>query len=143
MADIYDVPSNIRAEKIDKLSSEYEMQASINDSIQSYSHGMRQKIVIMGALLHDPAVWILDEPLTGLDPKSAYTLKQMMREHADKGSTVFFSTHVLEVAEVVCDRVAIISKGKILFAGNINELKDHFKSNESLEKIFLEITENE
>lgn len=143
MADIYDVPSNIRAEKIDKLSREYEMQGSLNDSIQSYSHGMRQKIVIMGALLHDPAVWILDEPLTGLDPKSAYTLKQMMREHADKGSTVFFSTHVLEVAEVVCDRVAIISKGKILFAGNIKELKDHFKSNESLEKIFLEITENE
>lgn len=90
MADIYDVPSNIRAEKIDKLSSEYEMQASINDSIQSYSHGMRQKIVIMGALLHDPAVWILDEPLTGLDPKSAYTLKQMMRSMQIKEAQYFF-----------------------------------------------------
>lgn len=143
IADIYDVPSDIRTEKINRLSSEFEMQGSLNDSIQSYSHGMRQKIVIMGALLHDPAVWILDEPMTGLDPKAAFVLKQMMREHAGAGKTVFFSTHVLEVAEVICDRVAIINKGKILFAGSIQELKEHFKANESLEKIFLEITENE
>lgn len=143
MADIYDVPADVRAEKINRLGGEFEMESSLNDAIQSYSHGMRQKIVIMGALLHDPAVWILDEPMTGLDPKSAYTLKQMMREHADAGKTVFFSTHVLEVAEVICDRVAIINKGKILFAGSIQELKEHFKENESLEKIFLEITENE
>ena len=143
MADIYDVPANVRAEKITRLGGEFEMESSLNDAIQSYSHGMRQKIVIMGALLHDPAVWILDEPMTGLDPKSAYTLKQMMRDHANAGKTVFFSTHVLEVAEVICDRVAIINKGKILFAGSIQELKEHFKENESLEKIFLEITENE
>lgn len=143
MADIYDVPSDVRINKFNSLCGKFEMQSSLNDAIQSYSHGMRQKIVIIGALLHDPAVWILDEPMTGLDPKSAYLLKQMMREHADTGKTVFFSTHVLEVAEEICDRVAIINKGKILFAGSIAELKEKFKANESLEKIFLEITENE
>lgn len=143
MADIYEVPADIRMGKIKNLVSKFEMEDALSDSIQSYSHGMRQKIVIIGALLHDPAIWILDEPMTGLDPKSAYTLKQMMREHADAGKTVFFSTHILEVAEELCDRVAIINKGKILFAGSIQELKDRFKANESLEKIFLEITENE
>jgi ABC-2 type transport system ATP-binding protein len=143
MADIYEVPENVRTERIVGLSASYDMQNALNDRIQSYSHGMRQKIVIIGALLHNPAVWILDEPLTGLDPKSAFTLKQMMREHADKGRTVFFSTHVLEVAEKLCDGVAIINKGKILFSGTMEELKEHFKANESLEKIFLEITEHE
>lgn len=143
MSDIYDVPSNVRGEQINRLGSMYEMQGSLNDLIQSYSHGMRQKIVIMGALLHDPSIWILDEPMTGLDPKSSFTLKQMMRKHADSGNTVFFSTHVLEVAEAICDRVAIINKGKVLFTGSIQELKVHFKASESLENIFLEITENE
>lgn len=143
MADIYDVPTSQRAQRINDLGNSFEMTGSLNDAMQSYSHGMRQKIVIMGAMLHDPAVWILDEPMTGLDPKSAYLLKQMMRKHADTGKTVFFSTHVLEVAEEICDRVAIINKGKILFAGSIEQIKEHFKANESLEKIFLEITENE
>lgn len=143
MADIYDVPTSQRAQRINDLGNSFEMTGSLNDAMQSYSHGMRQKIVIMGAMLHDPAVWILDEPMTGLDPKSAYLLKQMMRKHADAGKTVFFSTHVLEVAEEICDRVAIINKGKILFAGSIEQIKEHFKANESLEKIFLEITENE
>jgi ABC-2 type transport system ATP-binding protein len=104
---------------------------------------MRQKIVIIGVLVHEPDVWILDEPLTGLDPKSAYILKEMMREHADKGKIVFFSTHVLEVAEKICDRVAIINKGNLQFKGNLNEMRDHFESNESLEKMFLEMTGNE
>lgn len=143
MADAYDVPNDIRKEKIESLSERFEMKDSLNDRIQSYSHGMRQKIVIMGVLIHDPAVWVLDEPLTGLDPKSAYTLKEMMREHADNGKTVFFSTHVLEVAEKLCDKVAIINKGKIMFSGTLVELKEHFKANESLEKIFLEMTDNE
>lgn len=143
MADIYDVPTSLRAQRINDLGNSFEMTGSLNDAMQSYSHGMRQKIVIMGAMLHDPAVWILDEPMTGLDPKSAYLLKQMMRKYADAGKTVFFSTHVLEVAEEICDRVAIINKGKILFAGSIEQIKEHFKANESLEKIFLEITENE
>jgi ABC-2 type transport system ATP-binding protein len=119
---------------IESLSKRFEMQNALGDQIQSYSHGMRQKIVLMGVLIHNPPVWILDEPLTGLDPKSSYTLKEMMREHADKNNTVFFSTHVLEVSEKICDRVAIINKGKILFCGTLEEMKEHFKGSESLEK---------
>jgi len=143
MADIYDVPSDVRRQRIEILGERFEMTKALGDQIQSYSHGMRQKIVIMGALIHNPPVWILDEPMTGLDPKSSFTLKEMMREHADKGNTVFFSTHVLEVAEKICDRVAIINKGRILFCGNLEEMREHFKSNESLEKMFLELTQNE
>lgn len=143
MADIYKVDKEQRKEKITELSKMLDMENALGDKIQSYSHGMRQKIVLMGALLHDPAVWILDEPLTGLDPKSAYLLKEMMRKHADSGKTVFFSTHVLEVAEKICDRVAIVNKGKILFCGTLEEIRDHFKQDESLEKMFLEMTENE
>jgi ABC-2 type transport system ATP-binding protein len=143
MCDVYEVPRTIRKERIEKLSERFSMETALGDKIQSYSHGMRQKIVLMGALIHDPDVWILDEPLTGLDPKSAYVLKEMMREHADTGKTVFFSTHVLEVAEKVCDRVAVINKGKIIFCGTLEEMKEHFKSSESLEEMFLEMTENE
>jgi ABC-2 type transport system ATP-binding protein len=143
MADIYDVAKVDRKERIENLAKRFELIDALGDKIQSYSHGMRQKIVLMGALIHDPSVWILDEPLTGLDPKASYTLKEMMREHVSKGKTVFFSTHVLEVAEKICDKVAIINKGKILFSGTLDEMREHFKSNESLENIFLEITENE
>jgi ABC-2 type transport system ATP-binding protein len=143
MADIYDVSSQDRKSRIESLSKRFEMQNALGDQIQSYSHGMRQKIVIMGVMVHNPPVWILDEPLTGLDPKSSFTLKEMMREHTDSKNTVFFSTHVLEVAEKICDRVAIINKGKIMFCGTLEEMKDHFKGNESLEKMFLEMTENE
>lgn len=143
MADIYDMGSEERIEVIKKLSERFEMSNALNDQIQSYSHGMRQKIVIMGALVHNPSVWILDEPMTGLDPKSSYILKEMMREHADKGNTVFFSTHILEVAEKICDRFAIINKGNILFCGTFEELKEQFKEDKSLENIFLEMTGNE
>jgi ABC-2 type transport system ATP-binding protein len=140
MADIYEVSSKDRQGVISDLARRFEMTNALGDRIQSYSHGMRQKIVLMGALLHRPSVWILDEPMTGLDPKSAYELKLMMREHSDEGKTVFFSTHVLEVAEKVCDKVAVISAGKIVFAGNIEDVKK--TGNESLEKMFLEMTEN-
>lgn len=143
MSDVYEVPKAKRKERIQKLSERFSMETALGDQIQSYSHGMRQKLVLMGALIHDPDIWILDEPLTGLDPKSAYVLKEMMREHADSGKTVFFSTHVLEVAEKVCDRVAVINKGKIIFCGTLEEMKEHFKSSESLEEMFLEMTENE
>lgn len=143
MADMYEVPNNVRQERIQTLAERFDLYNALSDQIQSYSHGMRQKIIIIGVLLHDPDVWILDEPMTGLDPKSAFTLKQMMREHADKGKTVFFSTHVLEVAEKLCDRVAIINKGNLQFQGNLEEIRNHFKENESLEKIFLEMTNNE
>lgn len=143
MADMYEVPKEVRQERIETLAKKFDLYNALSDQIQSYSHGMRQKIVIIGVLVHEPDVWILDEPLTGLDPKSAYTLKEMMREHADKGKIVFFSTHVLEVAEKLCDRVAIINKGNLQFKGNLDEMRDHFKSNESLEKMFLEMTGNE
>lgn len=143
IADIYGVSENDRQERIKNYANQLEMSQALGDKIQSYSHGMRQKIVLIGALIHDPSVWILDEPLTGLDPKSSYILKEMMREHADKGNTVFFSTHVLEVAEKICDRVAIINKGKIIFCGTLEEMKQHFKNNSSLEKMFLEMTNNE
>lgn len=143
MADMYEVPKEVRQERIESLAKKFDLYNTLSDQIQSYSHGMRQKIVIIGVLVHEPDVWILDEPLTGLDPKSAYILKEMMREHADKGKIVFFSTHVLEVAEKLCDRVAIINKGNLQFKGNLDEMRDHFKSNESLEKMFLEMTGNE
>ncbi|MFD0870052.1 ABC transporter ATP-binding protein [Chlamydia abortus] len=143
MADMYDVPKELRKQRIDELAGRFSMENVLSDPIQSYSHGMRQKIVIMGVLIHNPSVWILDEPLTGLDPKSSYTLKEMMKEHTNAGKTVFFSTHVLEVAEKLCDRVAIINKGVIRFCGTFKEMQEHFKSNESLEKIFLEMTGHE
>jgi ABC-2 type transport system ATP-binding protein len=97
----------------------------------------------MGALIHDPSLWILDEPMTGLDPKSSFFLKEMMREHADKGNVVFFSTHVLDVAEKICDRVGIINKGKLMFCGTMTELRELAKENEGLETIFLEMTNDE
>lgn len=143
MADIYRVPAEGRKEKILELADEFEMTNALDDKIQSYSHGMKQKIVVMGVLLHDPDVWILDEPLSGLDPKSSYTLKRIMRGHADKGNTVMFSTHVLEVAEKVCDRIAVINKGKIMFIGTLAEMKDTLAKNDSLERMFLEMTKDE
>lgn len=143
MCDIYDVPVDVRKSRIKDLAKRFSLEDALGDKIQSYSHGMRQKMVVMGALMHNPDIWILDEPLTGLDPKSAYELKKMMREHADDGKIVFFSTHVLEVAEKVCDRVGIINKGKLLFLGTLEEMKQHFKENQSLEKMFLEMTDDE
>jgi ABC-2 type transport system ATP-binding protein len=143
MGDVYEVSKSERKERIEALAERFEMSSALGDQIQSYSHGMRQKIVLMGALIHNPSVWILDEPMTGLDPRSSFTLKEMMREHADSGKTVFFSTHVLEVAEKLCDRIAVINKGKILFCGTLNEMKEHFKGSDSLENMFLEMTEDE
>ncbi|ABI69332.1 ABC transporter ATP-binding protein [Syntrophomonas wolfei] len=142
MADVYQVSSEIRVERIQKLLERFEMSTAAADLIQSYSHGMKQKIVVIGALLHNPPVWILDEPMTGLDPRSSYDLKEMMREHADAGKTVFFSTHVLEVAEKVCDRLAIINKGRMIFCGSLEEIRTHARENRSLENLFLELTEN-
>lgn len=143
MADIYDVDSHDRKERILKLSQEFEMEKALNDKIISYSHGMRQKIVIMGVLICNPRIWILDEPMTGLDPQSSYKLKQMMKDHARRGNTVFFSTHVLEVAEKLCDKVAMINKGKIVYFGTLDELKNRYLDVESLEDIFLKVINNE
>lgn len=143
MADVYNVSQEDRTSRIKDMSKRFEMNSAIGDKIQTYSHGMRQKIILMGVMIHNPRVWILDEPMTGLDPKSAFILKEMMREHADAGNTVIFSTHVLEVAEKVCDKVAIINKGQLIFNGTLSELRDEFKENESLEEMFLEITDDE
>lgn len=141
LGDVYKVSKKDRKEKIETLAKLFDIYDNLNDKIQNYSHGMRQKIVVIGALLHSPKNWILDEPMTGLDPKSAYDLKELMKEHAKKGNTVFFSTHVLEVAEKLCDRIGIINKGKLIFVGTYDEMKKQFKEDASLEELFLEITE--
>ena len=140
---VYDMNQRKLRENIFKYSKMFDMNEVLNNKIESYSHGMRQKIAIIGALIHEPKIWILDEPLTGLDPKSSFTLKEMMREHANKGNVVLFSTHVLEVAEKVCDKVAVIAKGKLLFNGTINEMKEKVGEDDSLERMFLELVENE
>lgn len=141
ISDIYNVPTKIRQERIRIFADRFELTNVLNKPMQSYSHGMRQKMMVAAALVHDPDVWILDEPLTGLDPKSAYELKKMMREHADAGNSVLFSTHVLEVAEKLCDKVIIINHGQTLFYGTLDELTAQY-SNTDLETIFLEITNN-
>ena len=142
LAQIYEVPEKEKKERIQKLTKKFEIYNNLNEQIESYSHGMRQKIVICGALLNNPKNWILDEPMTGLDPKSSFDLKEMMKEHSRKGNAVFFSTHILEVAEKLCDRVGIINNGKLAFVGTLDEMKAQFNENTSLEKLFLEITEN-
>lgn len=142
LAQIYEVPEKEKKERIQKLTKKFGIYNNLNEQIESYSHGMRQKIVICGALLNNPKNWILDEPMTGLDPKSSFDLKEMMKGHSRKGNAVFFSTHILEVAEKLCDRVGIINNGKIAFVGTLDEMKAQFNENTSLEELFLEITEN-
>lgn len=141
LADIYKISKEERKEKIENLSKKFEIYENLNDRIQSYSHGMRQKINVIGTLLHSPKNWILDEPMTGLDPKSSHDLKEMMKEYTRAGNTVFFSTHVLEVAEKLCDRIGIINKGELIFVGTYEEMKKQFKEDASLEDLFLEITD--
>ena len=140
IGDIYHVPTEKRRKRISEFAERFELTDALTAPMMSYSHGMRQKIMVVAALMHDPPVWILDEPMVGLDPKSAFELKQMMRDHAKAGNTVFFSTHVLEVAEKLCDKVMIIKKGHILYDGKLEELEAKSK-NSSLEEIFLELTE--
>ena len=142
ISDIYKVPVEVRKERIKTFATRFDLAEVLDKPMQSYSHGMRQKMIVAAALVHDPAVWILDEPLTGLDPKSAYNLKSMMREHADAGNSVLFSTHVLEVAEKLCDKVIIINHGKSLFYGTLDELTKRYPDMD-LEKIFLEMTAHE
>ncbi len=139
MADVYDVPSDVRKERIDKYLNMFEMKDVAGQPIKSYSHGMKQKIIVIGVLLHQPPLWIMDEPLTGLDPRSSHLLKEEMHQHCSKGNTVFFSTHVLEVAEKLCHRIGIINKGKIVAVGTMDELRKSQDS--SLENIFLSLTE--
>lgn len=143
MADVYEVSSDDRKNRINELSEKFEISNVLNNKIESYSHGMRQKIVIIGTLLHNLKNWILDEPMTGLDPKSSFELKRLMREHVNKGNMVFFSTHILDVAERLCDKIGIIDKGKLVFVGTYEEMKKELKENKSLEELFMEIIKND
>ena len=142
MADMYNIPLKIRTERINNFAMQFEIIENLDQRILEYSNGMRQKIVLIGALLNDSNNLILDEPMVGLDPKAAYVLKKIMREYANANKTVLFSTHVLEIAEKICDRVCIINKGEIITIGTIDEIKQKF-NNGTLENIFLEITEDE
>ena len=140
IADIYDISKESRKGEIDELSKKFELYDNLSDKIETYSHGMRQKIVIIGALIHNPQNLILDEPLTGLDPKSAYLLKQIMKEYSRSGKCVFFSTHILEVAEKLCDKIGIIRQGELVFLGTFDKLKAKYGTDKSLEEIFIELT---
>jgi len=142
MADTYGVSREKRLERMEELLEKFQMENAVFDLIQSYSHGMRQKIILIGSLLHDPEVIIMDEPLTGLDPKSSHALKEMMREKCQEGKIMFFSTHVLEVAEKFCHRVGIINKGELIALGTLGELQNQAKRKSSLENIFLELTKS-
>ena len=142
IADMYGISKDERKEKIERYTKLFNIEDSLGDIISSYSHGMKQKLVLTAALLNNPSLFILDEPMVGLDPKSSFNLKEIMRRMCDEGKTVFFSTHVMEVAEKLCDRIAIINKGKIVALGTMDELR-RAENSASLENIFLELTDNE
>lgn len=140
IADVYNVPGSGR-NIIIELAELFEIRDALNDPISAYSHGMRQKVSLISAMLHDPEIFILDEPIIGLDPKASFNLKEKLKEYCKKGKTVFFSTHVMEVAERLCDRVGIISKGELLAAAPFKKLKEiEGKKSATLEQIFLEMT---
>lgn len=139
IADIYGVSKAQREELIKKYSDKLELTRYLGDLIGSYSHGMKQKLAVISALIHKPKLLVLDEPFVGLDPKAAHTLKEIMRDICSEGSAIFFSTHVLEVAEKLCNRVAIIKDGKIVAEGNTDEVR----GNSSLEDIFMGLIDNE
>ena len=139
ISDIYDVSEEDRNQRLEEMSVRFGMEDSLDKRMVSYSHGMRQKMMVIGALVHKPPVWILDEPMTGLDPNAAYELKNMMKEHAACGNCVFFSTHVLEVAEKLCDNIIMIRNGKSIYQGTLEELESMHK-HKSLEDIFIEMT---
>ncbi len=138
LADIYGVEPDERKRICDELLKKFSLEDAFDKRISGYSHGMKQKIAIIGAIIHSPSLWILDEPMMGLDPPSAFALKELMHAHRDVGKTVFFSTHVLDVAEKICDRVAIIDKGKLVLCGDVDELRAA-KGDESLEEIFMSV----
>ncbi|MFA5450087.1 MAG: ABC transporter ATP-binding protein [Clostridia bacterium] len=139
ICNVFDVAPAKRKERIDKYTVLFGMQDKISETISSYSHGMKQKVSIISALVHEPEVFILDEPMTGLDPQSSFQLKTIMTEYAKAGKTVFFSSHILEVVEKLCTKVAIINKGKLVTVCDMTELKEK-QSDISLEKLFLDLT---
>lgn len=142
ICDVYGVSSSDRRQRMEKYLQMFEIADTAGEKIKTYSHGMKQKLMITAALIHQPPLWILDEPLTGLDPRSSMLLKEEMHAHCKAGNTVFFSTHILEVAERLCDRIGIIQHGKLIAVGTLDELRGQEKS-ETLESIFFELTERE
>lgn len=137
IADMYEVKQERRDELIKKYATAFDIESDLGNFIETYSHGMRQKLSLIAALVHEPRLLILDEPFVGLDPKASHTLKTIMREFCDAGSAIFFSTHVLEVAEKLCNKIAVIKSGKLIACDYI----DKVRGNSSLEDIFLELTE--
>lgn len=140
LADVYGVSQEERKKSIQHYGEIFSMTDAVDNFISSYSRGMKQKMALMGALIHQPQILIMDEPMVGLDPKSAFNLKEIMRELCDEGKSVFFSTHVMEVAEQLCDRIAIIDQGQIRALGTMEEIRSQGQEEASLEKIFLELT---
>ena len=135
ICDIYEVKQNVREENIKKYAKMFEIENNLNDTIDSFSHGMKQKIALISALAHNPKILIMDEPFVGLDPKAVFDVKEIMNEMIKEGKTIFFSTHILDVAEKLCSRVAIIKKGELIKVGSMDEIK----GDKSLEKVFLEL----
>ena len=135
ICDMYEVPLDVRKKNIDKYSKMFEMENNLYDDISSFSHGMKQKIALIAAISHNPKILIMDEPFVGLDPKAVFDMKEVMKQMVKEGKTIFFSTHILDVAEKLCDRVAIIKNGKIVKTGSMKEIK----GDESLEQVFLEL----
>ena len=135
IGDVFDIGADVRAERIRKYADIFELTGDLGQPISAYSHGMKQKLAVISAWMHAPKLILMDEPFVGLDPKAAHLLKEMMREHCDAGGAIFFSTHVLEVAEKLCDKVAIIKAGRLIKAGTMEEVK----GDDSLEEVFLEL----
>ena len=139
IGDVFNVANEERVKRIDKYAGIFELTDSLANPISSYSHGMRQKLAIIAAWLHEPDLIVMDEPFVGLDPKASHDLKMMMREFCDRGGSIFFSTHVLEVAEKLCDKVAIIKQGELIKSGTMEEVK----GDSSLESVFLELEDDD
>ena len=137
VCDMYDVSVEARQRNIERYAKMFGMENELNNTIRSFSHGMKQKIVLIAALAHEPKILVMDEPFVGLDPKAIYDMKEVMRELAKNSGTIFFSTHILDVAEKLCDRVAIVKKGKIVKVGDMKKIR----GDKSLEKVFLELEE--
>ena len=137
IADVFAIPADVRQERIRKYADIFELTEDLGQPISAYAHGMKQKLALISAWIHDPRLIVMDEPFVGLDPKASHLLKEMMREHCDAGGAIFFSTHVLEVAEKLCDKIAIIKQGRLIKVGTMEEVK----GDDSLEEVFLELEE--
>ena len=135
VCDMYDIPTEVRERNVKRFAEMFGMQNELGNVIKSFSHGMKQKIALIAALAHEPKVLIMDEPFVGLDPKAIYDMKELMREIVKRGGTIFFSTHILDVAEKLCDRVAIVKNGEIIKVGDMKKIR----GDKSLEKVFLEL----